>query len=404
MPKPVSVARGSSLVAAVALLLGLFTATGGATAASAATPSGTPLAFGVISTDTGASGLGTVIPTTVHNWANYVNSHGGINGHPVKIDYFDDTGSESTAIEDATTLIQSDHVVAIGDASQTQTSFAKVAAAAHVPIISVGAGSFSTDYLTDSNVFPTENGVTTLFWAMAKDAQLSGAKNLGLLYCSEVAACAQLVPAVTANATPLGVKVTYSAAYSASTPNYTAVCLAAKGTGTNSLVVAGPEVAANDRLVDNCAEQGYHPIAILGGNSFDPQAVLHDSNIPVVYGYTGTLPWFVHNSATTTIDKVMGSYLKTATTPNLVFDSWSGLELLAAAAGHIPSSATPTAQDIYNGLYALHGATLGGLTIPLTFHKGKPAGFNCIFFIKAVHGKLSVQLNGKPACATPAVN
>ena len=404
MPKPVSVARSSSLVAAGALMLGLFTATAGAPAASGATPSGTPLAFGVISTDTGASGLGTVIPTTVKNWAKYVNSHGGIKGHPVKIDYFDDGGSESTAIQDATTLIQNDHVVAIGDASQTQTSFAQVAAAAHVPIISLGAGSFSPDYLKDSNAFPTESGVTTLFWAMAKDAQLSGGKNLGLLYCSEVAACAQLVPAVTSHTASLGVKVAYSAAYSASTPNYTAVCLAAKGTGTNSMVVAGPEVAANDRLLDNCAQQGYHPIAILGGNSFDPQAVLHDSNIPVVYGYTGTLPWFVHDSATTTIDKVMGSYLKTAPTPNLVFDSWSGLELLAAAAGHVPSSATPTTQDIYNGLYALHGTTLGGLTIPLTFQKGTPSAFNCMYFLKAMHGKLTINLNGKPGCNSPAVS
>lgn len=414
--EPFSVPRRSRLMLAAFLALGLVaaacssskrTATTSTTSksgpsGSTASPSGTPLEFGIISTDTGTGAFGDIVATTIKDWAAYTNSHGGINGHPVKIDEMDDTGSTATAIQDATTLIQNDHVLAIGDQSQTGTAFASVAAQAHVPIISLGAATHSPDYLTDSNAFPNEETLLTTFWAMAKDAALSGNKNLGLLYCSEVAACAKVVPVVTPLATSLGVNVAYSASYSGSTPNYTAICLAAKDKGVNIIVPAGPVVAANQRVLDNCAQQGFHPVALLGGNAFDPQSLLKDSNIPLIYGYTGTVPWFVKSQATQAIDAAMGSVLQTTSTPNLAFDAWSGLNVFAAAAGQVASSATATPQDIYNGLYAMHGSTLGGLTVPLTYTQGKPNPINCIFLIKADHGQLSVLLNGQPACQTPA--
>ena len=100
-----SVARGVNLVAAAAVLLGLCVAVGGTTTAGAANPSGTPLVFGVISSDTGTAGTTTDQSTTVKDWAHYVNTHGGINGHPVKVDYFDDTDSSAAAIQDAQTLV-----------------------------------------------------------------------------------------------------------------------------------------------------------------------------------------------------------------------------------------------------------------------------------------------------------
>jgi len=92
----------------------------------------------------------------------------------------------------------------------------------------------------------------------------------------------------------------------------------------------------------------------------------------VQWDYTGTLPWFVQNASTATSDQVMGSYLTQAISPPPVMGTWTGLQLFAAAARNV--SATPTAQDIYDGMSALNGKTLGRLTAPLTLQEPAPPG------------------------------
>ena len=317
---------GVSFLAVASLILG-----GSATSAGAASPSGKPLVLGIISTDSGASGTTADNPTTVHDWANYVNSHGGINGHPVKIDYFNDADNSATSIQDATTLIQDDHVIAIGDAGQTGTSFASVADAAHVPVISLIGSQSSPGYLKDPNLFADSMTVATEFWAIAEIPHLSGETNNALLYCSEVAACAQVVPAVTADANPLGVKIVYSAGMSASAPNYTAICLAAKQAGANSISPISPSTAAVLRVLDNCAAQGYHPLPSVGVSVLGSQ-LLNDPNVMSFWSYTGVTPFFVKDSATKTIDTVMGGYLPHAVSKQIVFADWAGLQLFAKAA------------------------------------------------------------------------
>ena len=381
-----------------ALLVGLFVTVGGA-AAGAASASGTPLRLGVISSDSGASGSTQDQSTTVNRWVSYVNSHGGVNGHPVKLFYFDDTDSAATATQNAQTLVN-DHVVAIMDASQTGAAYAPVADAAHVPVISLEGNLSAPSYTKDANLFATSDTVPTLFWNIAKTPALAHEKKLGLLYCSEVAACAQLVPAVTAFAKPLGVTIAYSAGFSGSAPNYTALCLAAKQAGVDSLAPVGPVVAANQRVIDDCAKQGYYPVPQFDGVAIGP-TFTSDPAIKKFQGFTNTIPWYVHNSSTKTIDNVMGSYLPHALVVARVFDDWAGLQVFAAAANKIPASATPTADDIYTGLYSLHNFTAGGMTVPLTYHKGQPTPILCTFEIgykNGPHGQYYLPEGLKPVC------
>jgi branched-chain amino acid transport system substrate-binding protein len=384
--------RGISLVVALILVLGLGATIGGATSAAASSPSGTPLVLGIISSDTGPV-VTTDQSTTVKAWTKYTNSHGGINGHPVKIDYFNDTSSAATAIQDATTLIQNDHVIAIGDASQTGTAFASVADKAHIPVLSL-VGDHVGPYNTDPNLFADGETSPSEFWANANDAVLSGHKKIAVLYCSEVAACAQAVSAV--KAADEGT-IVYSAGISGSAPNYTAVCLAARAAGANAVDILTPFVTAVQRLLDNCAAQGYHPTPVEGGVSVTP-SLEHDANIPDLWVFSIAIPFFVHNSATKILDKVMGSYLPHATTESNVVEDWTGLEMFAAAAANIPKSATPTAQDIYTGLYSLDGSTLGGLSVPLTFHKGVANPVSCNFVYEVKSGHFSLPEGLKPVC------
>jgi branched-chain amino acid transport system substrate-binding protein len=374
-------------------------AASGAAASASSSPAGAPLVIGVISSDSGATGTDNDVPTTAADWQAYVNAHGGIAGHPVQVIVEDDADNAAKALQDAQDLIQNKHAIAIGDASLTDTAFEKYVDSAKVPVISIDQGDATFTYVSDANFFTNEATVPAGIWAQSKVAKLSGAKKYGFLYCAEVAACAQSVPLEKADAASVGIPLAYTASFAASAPNYTAQCLAAQQAGVDALFVAGASQSANQRVLDNCASQHYQPAAIAAVGTLG-SAAAKDSQIPVEWGYTGTLPWFVQNASTATFDQVMGSYLNTAISPPLVMGTWTGLELFAAAAAS--ASATPTAQDIYDGLYALHGETLGGLTAPLTFTKGQPNQDNCFFVYKVDNGTYSTPQGTSPVCAVGA--
>ena len=52
-----------------------------------------------------------------------------------------------------------------------------------------------------------------------------------------------------------------------------------------------------------------------------------------------------------------------------------------------------------DGLYALKGETLGGLTAPLTFTKGQPTSLKCWFYYQVKGGKFTDPFGESPTCA-----
>jgi branched-chain amino acid transport system substrate-binding protein len=370
-----------------------------ATAAAGSSPSGAPLVFGVISSDSGYGGNNPDVPTTVSAWQAYVNAHGGIAGHPVQVIVEDDADNAAKALQAAQDLIQNKHAIAIGDSSLSNAAFEKYVDSAKVPVISLNEGDASVQYFTDANFFTNEATVPAGIWAQSKLAKLSGATKYGFLYCSEDPNCASAVPLTKADAASVGIQLAYQASFSASSPNFTAQCVAAQQAGVEALFVAGASQSANQRVLDNCASQHYQPAAIAAVGTLG-SATAKDAQIPVQWGYTGTLPWFVQNASTATFHQVMDSYLSKAISPPLVMGTWTGLQLFAAAAKN--AGATPSAQDIYDGLYALNGETLGGLTAPLTFKKGQPNQDNCFFVYEVKNGTYSTPQGTSPVCAVGA--
>ena len=127
--------------------------------------------------------------------------------------------------------------------------------------------------------------------------------------------------------------------------------------------------------------------------------VLKDTTVQKAAGITGTIPWFVNNSpATAAFQQVMGDYLPQANSAPQTAVIWAGLQLFAKAAEHV--STTPTAADIYKGLYAFHDETLGGFTVPLTFGPGKTNTNECAFAYAVTKGKLSMAYGTAPICGT----
>ena len=316
----------------------------------------------------------------------------------MKVDYFDDADSKTTALQDATTLITSDHVLALMDNSSTAAPYASLASQNHVPMIAMTGDHNAPAYVADPNAFAEGTTVPSELWAYAEAANLSAHKNLALLYCSNVAACAQLVPAVKADASTTGVSVVYSAGFDATAPNYTAICLAAKDAGATSIEPVGPVVSANFRVLKDCRAQGYNPLPIMSGTNFGTGDYIKSNGVTDLWGWTNSLPYFVRNSATDTFYKVMGSYLPKATSDQDVLDDWAGLQIFAKAAAKIPASSTATTADIYNGLYSFNSETLGGLTVPLTYTQGKATPITCAFFLNYHNGQFTTPVGLAPKC------
>ncbi len=370
------------------------------TTAAGSAATGTPYALGVISSDTGPTGSSTDVSTTVHDWVNYTNSHGGIGGHPVKLIYFDDKTNTAQAAVAAQSLI-ADHVLAIMDSSFVNNAFQKAVDAAKIPVLSLTGSGQSFLYTADPNFFANSTTVLATVYSQPYTAKQAGAKTYALLYCSEDPNCAQAVPLTKFYGQSIGINVNYTAAVSAAAPNYTAQCLAAKSAGSQAMFIAAADAPSIGRIAADCAAQGYNPFQITASGTV-PDSFLTKPGFDKdnVVGSVNTFPYFLNTTpATQLFHQVMGSYLTKSQRPTVVAAAWTGMELFATVAANAGS--TPTTQAIYNGLYALNGSTLGGLAPPLTFKAGQANNVNCFYEVRSSNGKYTAPNGDTATCVNP---
>ena len=119
----------------------------------------------------------------------------------------------------------------------------------------------STLAFSSPDFFPVGQTVNTLPESIAAAAKKANVKNLATMYCAEASVCAGLATPIAKAAHAVGVKSSYPAAISASAPNYTAPCLAAKQSGADGIFV-GQASQVVVSFVSSCARQGYKPTYI----------------------------------------------------------------------------------------------------------------------------------------------
>jgi branched-chain amino acid transport system substrate-binding protein len=385
-----------SVVIAAGTLLGV-TALGAAEPAGAATPA--PIVIGDICSCTGPE-ASTISQTTpiMQAWASYVNAHGGVQGHQVQIVVKDDGYNPGTSLADAKELVDSNHIVAMFDNSDEDSSWAAYIKQQKIPVLGgeeMVAGYTNSDFFPPGGTFQYGGNV------IAKAEAKKGLKKEAVLYCVEVAICQQSVATTKTALQAVGMKLVYSAGIGFAAPNYTAQCLAAKASGADAMTI-GDASAVVTKVAQNCEAQGYSPIEVSG----DGSVAIAWLDVPAMEGnmdFQSDFPWFIHNSATKPMYAALNKYAPGVTTgPNygeVALQNWtSGVELQEAGKyGHL--TATPTAAQITAGLYAFpKGDTLGGLAPPLHFVKGQPANNSC-FFLMGIHNKQFIGLNNdKPLC------
>lgn len=372
-----------------------------ATSGGSSTATGTPLKIGIeCSCATELASTNGVAVNGIKAWAGQVNASGGIDGHPVDLIEENDNAIAGTSISQVQTLINQDHVVAIGQISDVDVAWAAMAAKAHIPVI--GLGSEDTNDFTNPDFFSPGTTNDAGPAALVQGMKLKGLTKVGLLYCVEAPICKASIPAEQAYAKAHGIQVAYTAGISATAPNYVAQCLAAKQDGVQALSIGAGNTEVQAVAAD-CAQQGYNPLQF----AEDPAEgfatatglknnVLADS--PVI-PYTANTPGV--KAMTAAFDKYQPGTIENSQFNALGEEGYiTGLLIEAAAkAGHVGAGAAPTSQELYNGLYSLKGDTLGGMAPPLTFVQGKPNPVDCWYWTADQNGKWTTPYGVNPVCA-----
>jgi branched-chain amino acid transport system substrate-binding protein len=357
---------------------------------------GSRLSLGAIVDETGSclNGNNTDQRDTLNSWAAYTNSHGGLNGHPVSVTVLAANCDPGKAASDAQQLINQ-HVLAIVDGTLVDNAFEKAVDTAKIPVICSTEDGNAFLCQADANFFPSGTTVLAGIYGNMYANKAAGSKSYALVYCSENPSCKQAVPVFQGFAKQLNLAFPTPLEASLSAPSYTAQCLILAGDHADSVFGAGPP---SDKLANDCAKQGYHPRYAQSMGTW-LVAYLSDANLNGATGDTGDVPWTVNDPsvpATVTFQQVEGAVLKASHTPYNVSQAYAAALLFAKALANAPASATT--QDVYNGLYALHGETLGGFSPPLTFTSGKPTQINCFFVMSIESGHFAAPRGATPAC------
>jgi branched-chain amino acid transport system substrate-binding protein len=332
-------------------------------------------------------------------WAKSVNAKGGLQGHRVNLIVKDDGYNPTTSLAQVESMVSTDHIVALVDNSDVDTSWYTYVEQHKVPVI---GGQTEDGPYENADFFDPGSTFNVFTIGEAYLAKLVHSKASSDLYCAEVALCSQALGPLRTNLPKFGSKLVYASAISFAAPSYAAECIAAKQAGATSMTV-GDATSVVTKVVQDCAAQGYDPIQLSG----DGTVGISWLTIPQFNGNVDAQPdisFFVHNAATEPMYTALRKYYPSQlTNPNfgeIVVENWADAILLQDAIGQVKLASTPTAAEVTAGMYALpKNTTLGGLTPPLNFKKGKPTTNACFFYMGIKNGKFIVLKTVKqPTC------
>src|SRR3954469_18208973 len=372
---------------------------GGSTSGAGAQPTAQPLVIGSVGDYSGIAGASEKDgPKALQVWAAWVNDHGGVNGHPVKV-YVVDDGMDpqryQAAVKD---LVENKHVIAFVDnfAPFTVQSGVKYLESKHVPVI----GGDCAEYVWNQSpmLFPQCPSYVSSIWGITRVGAVYGkGKKFGAIICSEAAACTNTKTEWFKHglAKEAGVDPVFEADVSIGQPDFTAECLDARRAGVQIMSVVA-DVGTVGRVVSSCDRQNFHPQYIQGSGTMDAHlATLAGMSDALVQ--LNDFPWTVPGAAVQEFRDAYKTYAPNdPLTPN-ASQGWASAIVFEHAAAHV--SAHPTSAQILAGLWSMRNETFGGLTPPLTFVKGKAAtDGRCSFAMQVQDGKIQAPFGLKTVC------
>ncbi len=361
----------------------------------------TPVAVGTVATLSGP--VGAFVKDSIFSisaWTKWINGRGGVNGHPVRHIVADDGGDPARYNADVRQLVEEQGVVAFlfntiglagGDLSYVSQK--------RVPIIGHEAG--TEEAYSNSMVFtPYPSGLSYAYGLVAGFAQAvvpQGKTKLATVACSDVKLCDLFDRTWNGPAAKeVGFENVYRARASLTQPDYTAECLSARQAGAQ-VILGAIDNNSYLRLAHACARQNYKPIIGVA----DQLALPSVAADPVMDGdvvITKVAPW--PDSAVPGTAELHQAFAQIA--PGVEVNGahaggWVTAKTFEAAARNLPDR--PTSADVLNGLWAIDGDTLGGMTFPLAFPKDQPSPRRSCWGLALIQGGTFVPpANGKLKC------
>ncbi|HEY3673952.1 MAG TPA: ABC transporter substrate-binding protein [Acidimicrobiia bacterium] len=398
--------RATRAFVAGAIALTTLAALPALTAAPAAAQkaSGEPIVLGNVGTYTSpaASGAIGVGKDSITAWAKWVNAHGGVNGHPIKLIQKDNKNDQALAVSQVKELVEQDHVVAFvsNQDGSLNSGYADYLKEKNIPVL--GGSVFTLDPWVSNPMFYPQ-GITaipniTALVAIAKDG---GYKKLGSLACAEAAQCAAANTLVKGLAGQGGVDYVYGGLVSSTAPDYTANCLAAKDADAEILMLLIATADTGRKIADDCARQNYKPAWILPGEAIGA-GYLKTDVFNNTFNAAGVLPWFSKDPAMKDFKAAMKKYtdlnLDQSEEPLTADDAWVSGLMLQKAVELSGVTGVPSSADILSGLAKFDGETLGGLAGGLTYTNPENKNQGCYFTIEIKKQKFTLPEGSTPAC------
>jgi branched-chain amino acid transport system substrate-binding protein len=328
--------------------------------------------IGEIGSDSGL--LGTIVGYMRQGaeiWAAYINQHGGLGCHKVNLITADDGGDPSTALSEAQTMVQQDHVLALVSMADPLSlpTIAPYLQQAGVPV--VGGVLVESQWYTNPDLFPQGSAFRVTVDGSVKAGIDQGATKVGVIACVELALiCSNAANDLQQDTAAMGGQFVYSASVSLAQPDFTSQCLGAKAAGVTNLFLS-LEPNSDIRLIGDCANQNYHPTFSTLGFALIPE-LINTPNANGMVTASGVFPFSAVSPATAQFDQAVQQATGGPPNSGLFAAAWVAGLVLQTAANELPAT-NPTPADILAGLYRIKNDNFGGLTSPITYTKGQPA-------------------------------
>jgi len=371
-----------------------------------ASPTGAPIVLGSVESLTSplAGNINPISNKAIDAWANWVNSHGGINGHPVKVIIEDDGGDQARSVAAARELVEQDHVVAlinIGSGALI-SGWSDYMQQKDIPV--VGGEVFSPLWTTNPVFFPAGGTFIEGATVTLEIAKKYGFKHYGALFCAEAAQCKLAIAFLKSQAAKVGIDFAYGGTVSSTAADYTATCLAAKDAGVDIMELGVATYDTGLNIAKSCDRQGYHPAWIIPGEAISSK-YLGSPLFNNAFGSPADLPWFADVPANADFKAAMAEAkidLTTSDEPLTATDAWAAGLLFQKAVELSGATGVPTSADILAGLAKVDNETLGGFTPPLTFTVPTNKSVPCFFVLRIQNQQFTLPQGAQTTCNPPA--
>jgi branched-chain amino acid transport system substrate-binding protein len=371
------------------------TATGGATGGG----DNSPIIVGTVGNFSGAPGVvnkpGSV---GVQVWAKAVNAKGGIAGHPVQVIVVDDQSDPARYRQILQDLVENKKVIAfVGNGtSQTVQAGTEYLEKVRVPVI--GSGDGSPAWRSSKMQFSVAGSADALVYGDFAIAKKLGKPKIAVLSCVEASSCTSWKATSKKYAPKVGVTLAYEADISIAQNDFTSECLGARNAGAEVMAVIADGNTAY-RAARSCSQQNYHPKYIMAAAQ---DADLQKPDLEGAIGAMHTFPFFgvPGNPAADEFSNALKRYGADEGKAMYLATGYASGKLFEAAFLKGIGKGKPTSAGVLAGLWGLpKGETLGGVVLPISFHKeaANEQAF-CYYHAEIKSKKWTAPDGMKPTC------